>query len=157
MFSGLKLRLSSSPSQEFSFDYVSAPFSLSLRSVQWVGLTANEVTYQHVRLHRLTPEDSLSFFISQLSSIPATMAVVLVNCGEGYELSERLCVSSEEGCPVPMVVVTRESGREMERLLDENEREVEVMVEVAAGSKSSGSPALSSPSPSGIYIHVCMC
>ena len=138
---GLKLRLTSSPSKELSFDYVSAPFSLSLRSVDWVRLCSREATSPHVRLHQLQEEDSLSFFMSMLASIPATLALVLVNNQDGYELSERLSGSSEQGCPVPMVIVTRETGREMEMLLQENERAVEVKMDIATGgSKSNPSP-----------------
>ena len=148
---GLKLRLQSSPSEELQFDYISAPFSLSLRSVNWVRLSHCEATSPHVRLHQLREEDSLSFFMSMLSSIPATLAVVLVNHRDGYELSERLGARSEGGCPVPMVVVTRETGRELERLLRENDRAVEVKIELA--SKTNPSPALSRSLSGIIYTY----
>ena len=153
---GLKLRLTSSPSQEITFDYISPPFSVSLRLVNWVRLSAGEAISQHIRVHQLREEDSLSSFLSMLSSIPATMAVVLINYLDGFEVSERLCVGGEQESPVPMVVVTRESGREILRLLAENKRAVEAMVEVAPGSKVNLSPSLSSPSQSGTYTYVCI-
>ena len=89
--------------------------------------------------------------MSMLASIPATLALVLVNNQDGYELSERLSGSSEQGCPVPMVIVTRETGREMEKLLQKNERAVEVKMDIATGgSKSNPSPA-NSHSLTGTY------
>ena len=154
---GLKMRLTTAPSEEMAFDYISAPFSLSLRSVDWVRLCSCEATSPHVRLHQLREEDSLSFFMSMLASIPATLAVVLVNYRDGYDLSERLSGSSEQGCPVPMVVVTRETGREMERLLRENERAVELKMDIATGSKSNPSPANSHNLSGILYMSVYLC
>ena len=138
---------------------MSAPFSLSLRSVPWVDFTLGEATYPHVRLHQLKEEDSLSLFMSVLSSIPATLAVVLVNTRDNFDLAEKFARSdSEQGCPVPMLVVTKEAGREMTRIVAENDRNVEATVELGAGSKSHPSPALSSPSPLGTcnYVNCCI-
>ena len=152
-FPGLKVRLklSSSPLQ-YDFDYMSAPFSLSLRTVNWVDLTANEATYPHIRLHELKEDDSLSSFMSMLASIPATLAVVLINTQDSYDLSKKFN-SEEQGSPVPMLVVTKEAGRELLRLVQENARAIEASVDLSSGAKSYSSPALSSPSPLGTYIY----
>ena len=153
----MKLRLKSGEGEEFGFDYVSAPFSShSLRAVPWVDFTLGEATYPHIRLHQLTEEDSLSLFISVLASIPATLAVVLINTRDDHELRAKFAPRSDSaeqgGCPVPMLVVTSETGREMMRILSENERNVEGTVELGAESKSQFSPALSSPSPRGTTV-----
>ena len=148
---GLKLRVKSSPEKEFVFDYMSAPFSLSLRAVSWVDISCGEATYTHIRLHTLTGEDSLSFFMSMLSSIPSTLAVVLVNTHDGYELSQKLTSSdNEQGCPVPMVIVTKETGREIARLVEENAQDVEAMMEVVTAQSS---PSLSSPGSRGTNVY----
>ena len=153
-FPGLKVRLklSSSPLQ-YDFDYMSAPFSLSLRMVNWVDLTANEATYPHIRLHELKEDDSLSSFMSMLASIPATLAVVLINTQDSYDLSKKFN-SEEQGSPVPMLVVTKEAGQELLRLVQENTRAIEASVDLSSGAKSYSSPALSSPSPLGTYIYI---
>ena len=132
---------------------MSAPFGLSLRLVPWVDLTLGEATYPHVRLHQLTEEDSLTLFMSVLASIPATLAVVLVNTHDDYELSKKFASpDSEQACPVPMLVVSSKTGKEITRIVQENERDIEAMVELGAGSKPNFSPALSSPSPQGRII-----
>lgn len=145
---GLKLRIKSSPDQEFGFDYASVPFSLSLRLVNWVDISSAEATYPHVRLHQLSEEDSLSFFMSMLASIPATLALVLINTRSNYNLNPSLTSSdNEQGCPVPMVVVTKETGREISRLLLENVRDIEAKVELVT--RDLPSPTPSSPSQRG--------
>ena len=150
--SGLKVRLKSSASpQQYYFDYMSAPFSLLLRTVNWVDLTANEATYPHIRLHELKEDDSLSSSMSMLE--PATLAVVLINTQDSYDLSKKFN-SEEQGSPVPMLVVTKEAGRELLRLVQENTRAIEASVDLSSGAKSYSSPALSSPSPLGTYIYV---
>ena len=152
---GLKVRLKSPSSQQYDFDYMSAPFSLSLRAVNWVDLTAGEATYPHIRLHELTEDDSLTFFMSMLASIPATLAVILTNTHDGYDLSKKFG-SEEEGCPVPMLVVTKETGREIARLIGENARSIEARVDLSPDAvKSHPSPAFSSPSPLGVCVCVC--
>ena len=152
------MRLKSASSQLYEFDYMSAPFALSLRSVNWVDLTSGEATYPHIRLHELTEDDSLTFFMSMLASIPATLAVVLTNTHDGYDLSKKFSSSEEQGCPVPMLVVTRETGREIARLVQENVRAIEARVDLSPDAvKSHPSPALSSPSPLGVCVCVCLC
>ena len=147
---GLKVRLKSPSSQEYYFDYMSAPFSLSLRAVNWVDLSASEATYPHIRLHELSEDDSLAFFMSMLASIPATLAVVLTNTHDGFDLSKKFG-SEEDGCPVPMLVVTRETGREIARLIRENARAIEARVDLSPdAAKSHPSSALSSPGPLGV-------
>ena len=109
----------------------------------------------------MTGDDSLPAFMAMLASIPATLAVVLINTHSGYELSQKLTSGSdnEQGSPVPMLVVGMESGSEIVKFLREHERDVEAKVElVTAGSKSYPSSTLSSPSSQGNvyvqYIHV---
>ena len=137
--SGLKVRPKLGPSQQYDFDYTSAPVSLSLRPVNWVDLTTSEVTYPHIRLHELKEDDSLSFFLSTLASIPATWLVVLINTHDGYELSKKFR-SEEQGSPVPMVVVTKKSGKELLRLVGENARAVEARLDLSPAPKSQAGP-----------------
>ena len=149
---GLKLKIESdSGSQLYDFDYMSAPFSLSLRFVNWVDISNKEATYPHVRLHELSQEDSLSFFMSTMASIPATMAIVLINTQSGYDLGKKFNLE-EQGSPVPMLVVTKETGKELLRLVEENPRKVTVKVELSPNAKPNSSPALSSPSPLGMCL-----
>lgn len=135
----MKVRSKLGASQQYDFDYTSAPVSLSLRPVNWVDLTTSEATYPHIRLHELNEDDSLSFFLSTLASIPATLLVVLINAHDGYELTKKFS-SEEQGSPVPMVVVTKKSGKELLRLVEENARSVEARVDLSPAPKSQAGP-----------------
>ena len=146
--SGLKVRPKLGPSQQYDFDYTSAPVSLSLQPANWVDLTTSEVTYPHIRLHELKEDDSLSF-LSTLASIPAMLLVVLINTHDGYKLSKKFR-SEEQGSPVPMVIVTQKSGKELLRLVGENARAVEARLDLSPAPKSQAGP-FSLSSFQGLY------
>ena len=124
---GLQVQLRDEAGPLFCFDFGWGAFKQSLRPVQQLPLTDSETTYQHVRLHELKEEDSLSYFLSMMASIPATMAVILINSEDSYRLSDKFH-TEDQSPPVPMLVVTQETGRELLRLVRENPREVEVKV-----------------------------
>ena len=140
---GLKLRVKSVPeTQCHNFNYSFGPFRQSLRSINWVDITGTETTYPHVRLHELQEEDSLSYFLSMMASIPATMAVILINSEDSYRLSDKFH-TEDQSPPVPMLVVTQETGRELLRLVRENPRQMEARVDLAPGVN----PQPTSPTP----------
>ena len=97
------------------------PFCESRPDIDWASLTTYEVTYPHVRLYELSGEDSLMMFVSfleQLTSIPTTRAIVLINTEESYDLDAKFSTSHSD-TPVPVVVVKRKTG---EALLKQAER-----------------------------------
>lgn len=86
--SGLQVRLSDKNSHQkprkTSFDFVWAPSHQHPRAVAWQPLALHETTFPHLRLHRLTENDDLGDFLALMSSIPATLALVLVNPASHY-------------------------------------------------------------------------
>ena len=133
---GLKIRAKSQPDvQCCSFDYNFGPFKQSLRHLNWTSLTSTEATYPHIRLHQLREEDSLSYFLSMMASIPATMAVILINSENSYTLSSKF-YSEEQTPPVPMLVVTKETGGKLLQLVEDNPRDMEAKIELAPGQSS---------------------
>ena len=127
LFAGLELHIGKKL-QSYRFDYGWGTFNQSsVRQFQKMPLTLYETTYTHVRLHKLTREDSLKFFMSMMASIPATMAVVLINFDNSYRLSEKF-VSEGENAAVPVVLVTNETGLQLMKLLEETPRDVEVTI-----------------------------
>ena len=116
--------------ERHSFQFTLGGLSQSLPSINWVSLTSSETTFPHVCIHELEEEDNLSYFSATLSSIPAARAMILVNPKSTYELSMKFR-SSEESPPVPLFVVTRETGAELLRLVGEYPRAVEVRVGVS--------------------------
>ena len=126
-FSGLHLKVGS-PGVELYFEYGQGPFRQMVHSIPWTDLTTAETTYPHVRFHELKEEDSLSYFLSMMASIPATMAVILINSEDSYRLSDKFHTEAQSP-PVPMLVVTQETGRELLRLVRENPREVKIKID----------------------------
>ena len=115
--------------RSYRFDYGWGGFNgSSPRQFKRERLTLHESTYPHFRLHRLTREESLKFFMSMTASAPATLAVVLVNLDDTYRLSERFLSDEGETPPVPVVLVTNETGSQLVRLLEESPRDVEAVI-----------------------------
>ena len=88
--------------------------------------------YPHVRLYELSKEDGLSLlasFLEQLSSIPATRAIVLVNAEESYDLDTGDVTVNDRDSPVPIVVMKRKAGESLVKLVKRHDREVEVAIE----------------------------
>ena len=152
---GLKVRLKSDTTSSCRcFDYVPGPFNASLHPIPWVDLTTAEATFQHIRLHELNNEDSLSFFMFTMASVAATMGIILINSENNYTLSKEF-QSEEQGSQVSVVMVTKETGKELLKLARENIREIEAMVELPPGMKTEGVSTPLSPLPwTGTLIHV---
>ena len=116
--------------ERHSFRFSLGGLPQSLPSIDWVSLTSSETTFPHVCIHKLEKEDNLSYFLATLSSIPAARAMILVNPKSTSELSMKFR-SSEESPPVPLLVVTSETGAELLKLVEEHTLAVEVRVGVS--------------------------
>lgn len=144
---GLKVRLKSGAKSHCQcFDFVPAPFNTSLCSISWVDLTTSEATFPHICLHELSNEDSLSFFIFTQASVAATMGIVLINSENNYTLSKKF-QSEVQGSQVSVVMVTKETGKELLKLARDNIREIEAMVELPPGMEREAVITPSSPLP----------
>ena len=153
---GLEIHLGNM-SQSYRFDYSWGSFNQSVHPFQKMPLTLYEATLVHIRLHKLTQDDSLKLFMSMMASIPTTMAIVLINFDNSYRLSEKF-LSEEQSSPVPVILVTNETGLELLKLLHENPRDVEATIH-------SQPPMIKEVEPPHcksfevfyvLYIHVCV-
>ena len=85
---GLQVRVSNKNSpqkpRKTSFDFVWAPFHQIPRAVAWQRLALHGTTFSHLRLHNLSDSDDLGDFLTLMSSIPSTLALVLVNTASHY-------------------------------------------------------------------------
>ena len=116
-------------SKSHSFDYCWCSFNQSpIPRFRNLPLTLHEATSPHYRVHRLAHEDSLKLFMATMASIPATLAVVLANLDNTYQLSEKFAPEEGETPPVPVVLVTNEVGSELVRILKENPRDVTAVI-----------------------------
>ena len=138
------MRVIGYPKLTRALDYSWATFNQSARPLDWIALTTTETTFQHVRLHQLTRDDSLSYFMATLSSIPAARGIILINADNTHLLSAKKLNlggggGGEQCSPVPVLVVTREIGAELLMLVTEYPRDVEVKVDVSNGAMSTQS------------------
>ena len=108
------------------------PFCGTRPDIEWARLTTHEVTFPHIRLYELTVKDNLAVFVSfleQLSSVPTTMGIVVVNSEESYDLNAKFSSDDFSETPVPVVVVKKKTGDALLKLLSgKNEREVEAKI-----------------------------
>ena len=142
----LHVRVTGNPELSRDFEYSWAAFNQSARPLDWIALTTTETTFQHVRLHQLTRDDSLSYFMATLSSIPAARAIILINTENSHLLSAKKLNlggggggGGEQCFPVPVLIVMKEMGAELLRLVAEYPRGVEVKVDVSNGAMSTQS------------------
>lgn len=140
---GLQVQVSNKPSlQPACFDYRWARFNQTPRTIDWRPLALQEVTFPHVRLHQLHDNDSLGDFLTVMDSIPATMAIILVNTDNSLQLAEKF-VAEGQSAPIPVLVVSADTGRSIVRLVEGNPREVEARIETVL--KGLNTPNGSSP------------
>ena len=78
--------------------------------------------------------------MSMMESIPATLAVVLVNFDNTFRLSEKFVTAEGESPPVPVILVTNETGSQLARLLEDNPRDVKAVIHTQ--SRETASPTL---------------
>ena len=106
-------------------------------------------------------EDSLSTFLSfieSLSSIPATMAIILINTEESYDLDEKF--NSHRGdMPVPIVVVKRKVGLGLLQQLERHPRKVIARIEGEESSKleipkAGDSPEIKDDRGETYHVHI---
>ena len=115
--------------KSYWFDYCWGSFNKSsVRPFPKKPLTLHESTFPHFRLHKLTRDDSLKFFMSMMASIPATLVVILVNIDNTYQLSEKFVSEEGEIPSVPVILVTNETGCELMNLLETSPRDVKAEI-----------------------------
>ena len=117
--------------ERHTFQFSLGDLSQTLPSINWVTLTSSETTFPHVCIYTLKDEDNLSSFLAKLSSIPAAKAMILVNPKSSYKLSMKFGTPSQKTLPIPVLVVTRETGSELLKLVEEHPQAVEMRVGVS--------------------------
>lgn len=108
------------------FDYGWGAFNESLCPIHKVPLTLYEATFPHIRLHKLTKDDSLELFMFGIARVPLPLGVVLINFDNSYQLPEKFLSNGES--PVPVILVTNETGFQLLKFLQENPRDTEVTI-----------------------------
>ena len=116
-----------------SFHCVWPSFAESRPHISWFSLASHEVTYPHIRLYELT-------FLEELSSVPANIAIILVNMEESYDLDAKF-EPRKEDTPVPIVIVKKKTGKSLLQLIEQNVRKIEASIEGEESSFEIQTPA----------------
>ena len=116
---GLQVKVNDEEAHQ-SFEYKWALIQQTPQSLDWIPVTKNDVTYDHVRCHQLQTGDNLPFLLADLASSPGTKALILIN-------TENSCVVRSSFLPkdqvsiFPVLIITHESGDVLTFLLEKNE------------------------------------
>jgi len=129
---GLQIR-SKGDATLHSFEFTWAPVAQTTGSLNWTPLTKHEVTYKHIRCHQLQEAEStslpLKFLLANLDSCASTIALLIINTKNSYDIEASLLPESETS-PFPILIVTSETGKALSDLLDAGE--VEAKIELPA-------------------------
>lgn len=71
-------------------------------------------------------------FLEQLASIPATMAIVLINTEESYDLDAKFSFQDKD-VPVPVVVVKKKAGEGLLKMAERHARNIEANIQGEKG------------------------
>lgn len=133
LIAGLQLRIINRKETSQSFVYSWAPISQARCSFDWTPLSKLEVTNQHIRCHQLQVGENvtlaLNYLLANLNSCAGMVALLLININNTYDIEASLPPRSEVS-PFPILIVTSETGKAINSILDAGE--VEAKIELPA-------------------------
>ena len=114
----------------------------------------HEVTYRHIRCHKLNTKDDLPFLLNTMNSAPTTEALIIINTQNSFDIDPTFLPAKDRSI-FPVLVVTAETGQSLMDALSKSEIEVKTELPVtfdptlATGSKKS-------QGLSWLCLHVCV-
>ena len=120
---GLHIRVKGEEARTFSYQW--APLTSTACRIKWRPLVNHEVTYLHIRCHKLQAKDDLPSLMSSMDSAPCTQALLLINTDNSYQINPKF-YPSEEKSIFPVIVVTAETGLVLLEALSKSEVQVKV-------------------------------
>ena len=86
--------------------------------MDWIEITEQtDYPEQHIRIHSLQRNSDLQLLMAQLDSSSAA-ALLLINNRNSYEIDARYFPPGDQVWPVPVMVVTGETGERIRSLLE---------------------------------------
>ena len=137
---GLQVRSKGEETMQ-SFENLWLPVAQTPCPLNWTPLTKHEVTYSHIRCHWLQEGENvhipLNYLLASLDSCASTMALLIINTKNSYNIEASLPPESEMS-NFPILIVTSETGKALGSLLDAGE--VEAKIELPASLSVGGEP-----------------
>lgn len=129
---GLQLKLDNCDLPFASYAYAVSPLTEKLAPVDWKLLvTTDDMESQNIRCHELQPEDNLSHLIADFQKVHA-LAVVLINTSDNYCLHPNFLKGTQKS-NIPVLLLTKSSGVELLRKVEQNEENVFAKIAVESG------------------------
>ena len=104
-----------------------APFSSPSVLKDPMNLIKSPITYSNMVMHELKEGASMGFFLSTVESMSSTKALLLVNTDSTLAVDTKFYPAGDVS--LPTLVVTKEVGTALSRLIDDNPRSVKVQIE----------------------------
>ncbi len=126
MVAGLHVRNSEEDTYQ-TFTYAWAPVTAEPQGFNWTSLNVQTVSHHHLQCHVLQEGYDLPMTIASLDSDSNALGLILCNTENSYNLSPELR-KGQTDWKIPVMVVTSESGRELQEILSKHPGKVEVEV-----------------------------
>ena len=131
---GLQLRLKGKKQSLESFSYTWALTTKVPRTLDWTTLSKENIPLtKHIRYHPLLLQDgkSLPEFVGTLNSDQYTQALILINTDNTYQIDPKI-FSGDEQWALPILMVTSESGKQLDTILSRYPQNTEVKVSLTS-------------------------
>ena len=99
-------------------------------NIDWLPLSKLELDYPHIQCHLLHDQDDISVLTKHLGGNKNTVAVIVINTENSYQIDPKH-FPDEVKSPIPVLVVTPETGQMLNEALDQLKKVVKAKVEVA--------------------------
>ena len=154
LFIGLHIRVKGKEQPLCHFSYKWAPVTSTACPIEWMPLVKCEVTYRHIRCHKLEANDDLPFLMASMNSAPSTEALILINTENSLDIDPKFLPVKDRSV-FPVLVVTAETGKSIMDALSKSE--IEVKADLPGQSDSAEATTSKGLLKSGVVVCVCVC
>ena len=112
-----------------SFTYKWSRVTDCAQPMDWIAITErDDYLEEHIRLYQLSRNSDLQLLMVTLDTSPAA-GLLLVNNKNTYDIDGKFFPPGEIGWPVPVMVVTSDTGKNIKALLEDLKGRAEARVE----------------------------
>ena len=129
-----------------SFTYAWSPWSPATeipQNIDWIDIRKDESTFPHIRCYWLSDEkeEQLTTVMACISDSASTVALILVNTTDGFEVDAKF-LHPDEKCGFPVAVVTNTVGKALSDIFMKHNREVQARMKFTSVAENSQAVAI---------------
>ena len=148
---GLKVKLQGEKEPHVWFTYAFTPFMDEAIKMDWKCIAIEDVQSQHIRCHELQPGDNVQELFHRFKKAHSK-ALVLINTQNNYSVDSEFVKEIERG-RYPIIVVTKDDGTALIRLIDAHVDQVEARLDAISMIKNSKEEEYDIVKESEIPVH----